>query len=247
MPTKEYKVKSGDCISSIAFEHGFFPDTLWNHSENASLKQNRKKMNHLEKDDIVKIPEKEEKEEKAASEQKHRFRKKGVPAKLKLKILKQEALDEQTESTQSTAAADASQVDAQYEEPVEPTGVVEGPWNDCPFTIIIDGESFEGFTDGEGFLEISISPNAQEGRLIMNPNEPDQRIYSLQLGTLGSADEIAGMKRRLSNLGFNCGDKENEMTEDFEKVLILFQETHELDITGELDDATKNKILELTD
>ncbi|MDX2448771.1 MAG: peptidoglycan-binding domain-containing protein, partial [Desulfobacterales bacterium] len=106
---------------------------------------------------------------------------------------------------------------------------------------------FDGFTNGEGFLEISIPPNAQEGRLIMNPNQPDQRIYPLQLGTLGSADEIAGMKRRLSNLGFNCGDQENEMTEDFEKVLILFQETHELDITGELDDATKNKILELTD
>lgn len=247
MPTKTYQVKSGDCLSSIAFDHGFFPDTLWNHSENASLKQNRKKMNHLEKGDLVKIPEKEEKEESAASEQKHRFRKKGVPAKLKLKILKQDAVDAQTESTQSTTPEAASQVDARYEEPAEPTGMTEEPWRDCPFTLIIDGESFEGFTDGQGFLEISIPPNAQNGNLTMNPNEPDQRIYPLQLGSLGSADEIAGMKRRLSNLGFNCGDQENEMTENFEEVLRLFQETHELDITGELDDATKNKVLELTD
>ncbi len=243
MAGKEYKVKSGDCMSSIAFEHGFSPDTLWNHNED--LKQKRKKMNHLEVDDTLIIPEKEEKEESGATEQKHRFRKKGVPAKLKLKIFKL-AVSEPT-GEQSTAQEDSSQADTQFEEPHETAEIEEEPWCDCPFTLIVDGEPFEGMTDGDGFLEISIPPNASQGELIMNPNEPDQKTYPLRLGTLGSADEIAGMKRRLSNLGFDCGDQLNEMTESFETVLRIFQETHELEISGELDDPTKNKVLELTD
>lgn len=243
MADTEYKVRPGDCMSSIAFEHGFFPETLWDH--NKELKQKRKKMNHLESDDIVNIPEKEEKEESAATEQKHRFRKKGVPAKLKLKIYKLSVPE--SDGEQSTTQEDASQTDTQFEEPHETAEIEEEPWTDCPFTLVIDGEPFEGTTDGEGFLEIFIPPNASQGTLIMNPDESDRKTYSLRLGTLGSADEIVGMKRRLSNLGFDCGDQLNEVTESFEAVLRIFQEIHELEISGELDDPTKNKVLELTD
>ncbi len=246
MSNKIYKVKQGDCISSIAFKHGFFENTLWDHQDNAELKQTRKNMNHLEPGDIVNIPEIEIKEESAATEQTHQFRKKGVPAKLKIKILKQNALDEQTETTQSSAA-EAAQEDAQYDEPEEATGFEEQAWANCPFRLLLDGETIEGKTDSDGFIDIPIPPNAQQGKLIMNPNEPDQKIIRLQLGTLGAADEIAGMKRRLSNLGYNCDDQVNEMTPDFENALKLFQESYGLEISGKLDDATKNKISELTE
>lgn len=246
MAAKEYQIREGDCISSIAYEHGFFPDTLWNHPDNTELKQNRKDMNLLEVGDIVNIPEKEEKEESAAPEQKHRFRKKGVPAKLRMKILKEQPLDEQTQTTQA-AAADANQEDTQYEQPEEVTGFEQEPWADCPFRLIIDGQTIEGNTDGDGFVDVPIPPNAQQGKLIMNPGQPDERIIPLQLGTLGAAGEIAGLKRRLSNLGYNCGDQSNEITDDFREVLKMFQESYELEISGEPDDATKDKISELTE
>lgn len=82
-----YKIKQGDCISSIAFDRGFFPDTLWNHSENAALKKKCKDANVLLPGDTVFIPEKEPKTENCTTEQKHRFRKKSVPAHLRIRFL----------------------------------------------------------------------------------------------------------------------------------------------------------------
>ena len=82
MAYKKYIVKQGDCISSIAFKYGFFPDTIWNDSKNSKLKQDRKDPNVLLPGDVVYIPDKEEKEESCASEKKHRFKRKGVPEKL---------------------------------------------------------------------------------------------------------------------------------------------------------------------
>lgn len=82
MAYKKYTVKQGDCISSIAFKHGLFPDTIWNDSKNSKLKQDRKDPNVLKPGDEVYIRDKEEKEESCPSEKKHRFKRKGVPEKL---------------------------------------------------------------------------------------------------------------------------------------------------------------------
>ena len=55
-----YQVKEGDCLSSIAFEQGFFPDTIWNHSNNAVLKEKRKDPNVLMQGDVVFVPDREQ-------------------------------------------------------------------------------------------------------------------------------------------------------------------------------------------
>ena len=81
---KKHKVKQGECISSIAELYGFFPDTLWDDPANAELKEKRKNPNTLLQGDVVVIPDKQLGNESAATEEQHRFRKKGVPAKLVL-------------------------------------------------------------------------------------------------------------------------------------------------------------------
>jgi N-acetylmuramoyl-L-alanine amidase len=82
-----YQVKQGDCISSIAFEHGFFADTIWNHPNNAELKKKRQNPNVLMPGDVVFIPDKRLKEVSEPTEQVHKFRCKNTPEKLKLQLL----------------------------------------------------------------------------------------------------------------------------------------------------------------
>jgi len=69
-----------DCITSIAEAHGFFWKTIWDHSKNADLKQKRKNPNVLMEGDEVFVPALTIKELDAACEQRHKFKKKGVPA-----------------------------------------------------------------------------------------------------------------------------------------------------------------------
>jgi hypothetical protein len=82
-----YQVKQGDCISSIAFENGFFPDTIWNHPNNAELKKKREDPNVLLPGDVVFVPDKRPKEVSELTNQVHKFKCKNTPEKFKLQLL----------------------------------------------------------------------------------------------------------------------------------------------------------------
>lgn len=84
-----YKVKQGDCIESIAFKHGLFWDKIWNHPKNNDLKEKRKDPDVLCPGDTVFIPDKEGKEESGPTKKCHRFKRKGVPSRLRM-ILRDE-------------------------------------------------------------------------------------------------------------------------------------------------------------
>jgi Putative peptidoglycan binding domain len=84
-----YIVEEGDCLNSIAFENGFFWKTLWDLPENHELKSARKDPDMLMPEDRVTLPDLRLKQEDGATEKKHRFKRKGVPAKLRLRFLKQ--------------------------------------------------------------------------------------------------------------------------------------------------------------
>jgi hypothetical protein len=75
-----HQVKQGDCISSIAFENGFFPDTIWNHPNNATLREKRPDPNVLVPNDVVFVPDKRLKVVSEPTNQVHKFQLKNTPA-----------------------------------------------------------------------------------------------------------------------------------------------------------------------
>jgi hypothetical protein len=86
MPT-QYSVAQGDCISSIAARCGTPWETLWNHPDNASLKQTRQDPNVLFPGDVVTIPDKETRREQCPTDQKHKFQKKDSLPRIKIRLL----------------------------------------------------------------------------------------------------------------------------------------------------------------
>ncbi|HUA57980.1 MAG TPA: peptidoglycan-binding protein [Verrucomicrobiae bacterium] len=81
-----YEVQPGDCLASIAAEHGFHWETLWNLPENAELKSVRKDPYVLFPGDLVYIPELRVERPPRPTDQKHQFVLNGVPEKLYLVI-----------------------------------------------------------------------------------------------------------------------------------------------------------------
>lgn len=81
-------VSLGDSIPSLAKENGFFPDTIWNHPNNAGLRAKRKSPNQLNPGDEVFIPELRRGTESRGTDGTHKFKRKGVPAKLVVQLKK---------------------------------------------------------------------------------------------------------------------------------------------------------------
>ena len=82
-----HTIEPGDSTTKLAFENGLFPGSVWNHAENSQLKSQRKDLNVLHPGDVLFLPEKVLKEESCATEQHHKFKRKGVPEKLRVQFL----------------------------------------------------------------------------------------------------------------------------------------------------------------
>jgi N-acetylmuramoyl-L-alanine amidase len=112
------------------------------------------------------------------------------------------------------------------------------------YILEIDGQVFDGETDGSGLLEVAIDPAAQSGHLQL---PDDQLECQLELGYLDPLDEIKGVQQRLQNLGFLAADANGEMDDETRHAITWFQSSVNLPPTGDLDDATRSKLFHMQD
>lgn len=83
---QEHPVRQGECLNSIAYENGFTWQTLWNHPSNAELRRLRQDPSVINPGDVVNIPDLQPYQDSGNTEVRHRFRRKGTPAKVKVQI-----------------------------------------------------------------------------------------------------------------------------------------------------------------
>jgi len=84
----KYVVEQGDHLSKIASDHGLRRwQTIWDHPDNAALKQQRINPNVLLPGDKLEVPTLKEREESCATAQRHRFRAKTPGLVLRVKTL----------------------------------------------------------------------------------------------------------------------------------------------------------------
>ena len=101
------------------------------------------------------------------------------------------------------------------------------------FELKIDQKTYNGTTDDQGLLEVTIPSTAREGTLTIG-----EKIFDLHFGHLQPVSEKRGVEARLRNLGF---------AGDYDDALRAFQKRFGLEVTGEADQATIDKLTELHD
>ncbi|MHC4328990.1 MAG: LysM peptidoglycan-binding domain-containing protein, partial [Planctomycetota bacterium] len=84
MPRK-HTVVQGDCIENIAFLYGFFSETVWNHPNNAKLRELRDSA-VLKPGDVIVIPDLREKTIDIAAGKRHTFVRRGVPSRFRVEL-----------------------------------------------------------------------------------------------------------------------------------------------------------------
>jgi len=240
--SKTHKVNQGECIESIALLYGFWPSTIWLHESNAELKSLRKNPNVLYPRDEVFIPDLRTEKVNAGTDQSHKFVRKGVPAKLRLRFLKPK---EDQPPPQEEDAGNGDDDPSTYEDPEQPAITQEmEPVSDTPYRLTLGSLTVEGQTDSDGLVEAVIPPDATEGEITFDLGGPEERTLPLALGQIDPVDTFVGARKRLRNLGYHCTIDEDEMTPELKEIISQFQTDNQVTVSGELDRATKDKLVE---
>ena len=108
----------------------------------------------------------------------------------------------------------------------------------------MDNVISSGRSDGDGYITITAPPNASELKLkVTEGTKTDE--YTLPLGSIDPIEELSGVQQRLTNLGYSCASEQETLGELTKASIRSFQKEMHLRVSGELDDATRQKLKEI--
>ncbi|MEM9694960.1 MAG: peptidoglycan-binding domain-containing protein [Myxococcota bacterium] len=123
------------------------------------------------------------------------------------------------------------------------TGLEENVFADATYRIEPLGEE-EHTTDGEGWARFEVPSYLHEVRLVF---EAIERDYRIAVGHMDPIEEGSGIDMRLHHLGYIHGSLVGLPREQAElrrrTAIETFQRDQELEVTGEVDDATRDALL----
>ena len=210
-----YIARQGDCLSSIAAQHGFRDwRTIYQHAANAGLRDKRPDPNVLYPGDEVHIPELDLRREGCSTDEKHIFTARMVPTYLNVCVQDREGKPFSDVSYKLV-------VDS-----LEFSGTTgEGGWirREIPARA------------ASGTLMIWPNPSVPDSVV----------TWQVLLGHLDPLETTSGIKGRLNNLGYGCGRLDDSADAGFEAAVKRFQEDNGLTVDGVAGPETQAKLKEL--
>jgi len=210
-----YTVSQGDCLSSIAFEHGLRRwQSIYFHEQNAAFRELRPDPNVIFPGDQVFVPEIESRIEPRVTEQRHPF-----------KLIRPSVL-------------------------LRVTLLDEGhrPLPNVDYDLTIGKTLIQGQADANGLVEQRIPAGARQGLLSVKVSRDGTETgysWDLLLGAIDPPSKMTGIQARLNNLGYNTGAVDGIKGQRTTEAIRLFQEKYDLDATGDADQVTREKLVEV--
>jgi N-acetylmuramoyl-L-alanine amidase len=126
----------------------------------------------------------------------------------------------------------------------------EQPMAGKTYELKAGGKTAKGKTDSAGLLDEEIPLDATTAEIKVWRKDGDDEsclTWNLQLGHMEPVENVYGLKSHLSNLGYDCGEVNDDFDEKTKKALMEFQQDHNLPSTGKNDEATQQALLSLHD
>lgn len=117
------------------------------------------------------------------------------------------------------------------------------------YSVTVGEKKKSGTTDEKGMVELEVPPVAADGLLEVDLGDASGKKlrFNLKVGHLDPIEKTAGVKARLTNLGFLCGEVNDAADDALKTALRNFQIVHKLAVTGEADAETKRVLLQRHD
>ena len=118
------------------------------------------------------------------------------------------------------------------------------------YQLDVAGKLKTGSTDASGVVELPVDPKKAEGTLKVSLDDADPErtlTWNVKLGNLDPIEKLAGVKARLTNLGFLCGALDENLNDETKDAIRNFQIVHRLPVSGEADEKTRNQLLKIHD
>jgi type VI secretion system secreted protein VgrG len=123
------------------------------------------------------------------------------------------------------------------------------PYAGKTYHLVVDGKKLEGKTGGDGRVTATVPKTAKTVEVELWIEEfptGKRRHWTMDIaGELPPAKTVRGAQVRLSNVGYYAGKLGDALDDDTRKALRSFQEDHDLERTGDLDDPTVAKLSDM--
>lgn len=120
------------------------------------------------------------------------------------------------------------------------------PVTAAPYEMKLDAITLTGSTDDDGWIRSKIPAWAEVGTLKVwpNPDDSDSTIeWQVGLGHLDPIETVSGIKERLTNLGYPCGDINDVQDDDYTAAVMQFQTDYNLTVDGIVGPQTRGALL----